>query len=144
MIKKKQQKHEYKKKERQLSSSAWWWEGECQGLSLKACLLFQDTLPRPDMEERLRSASTVDELMTLIYPSYWATLKCTSKLSSVAPSPRSASSGRQRLPASAEDLAFSAVYLNLDVLKSTTFPVPISLMLVGVGLQPRPLLWALS
>lgn len=71
------------------------------------------------MEQRLRSASSVDELMTLIYPSYWATLKCTSKLSSVAASSRSRSSGRQRPPGSPEDLAFSAVYLNLDVLKST-------------------------
>uniref|UniRef100_H3CE12 Vascular endothelial growth factor C n=1 Tax=Tetraodon nigroviridis TaxID=99883 RepID=H3CE12_TETNG len=71
-----------------------------------------------DVEQRLRSASSVDELMALIYPSYWATLKCTSKLSSFAASLRSRSSGHQRPPAATEDLAFSAVYLNLDVLKS--------------------------
>lgn len=72
------------------------------------------------MEQRLRSASSVDELMTLIYPSYWATLKCTSKLSSVAASSRSRFAERQQPPASPEDPVFSAVYLNLDVLKSTT------------------------
>uniref|UniRef100_A0A3Q2CB25 Vascular endothelial growth factor c n=1 Tax=Cyprinodon variegatus TaxID=28743 RepID=A0A3Q2CB25_CYPVA len=36
------------------------------------------------MEQKLRSASTVDELMSLIYPSYWAALKCRSKLSAAA------------------------------------------------------------
>lgn len=87
-------------------------------LSLKVCLLFKDSVPGPDMEEKLRSASSVDELMTLIYPSYWATLKCTSRLSSVAASSRPRFS--QRPPASMEDAAFSAVYLNLDILKSTT------------------------
>lgn len=75
------------------------------------------------MEQRLRSASSVDELMTLIYPSYWATLKCTSKLSSAAASSRSRFAERQQPPASTEDPVFSAVYLNLDVLKSTTFYV---------------------
>ncbi|TNM86188.1 hypothetical protein fugu_008459 [Takifugu bimaculatus] len=78
----------------------------------------RDSLPRPDMEQRLRSASSVDELMTLIYPSYWATLKCNSKLSSVAASSRSRFAERQQPPASTEDPVFSAVYLNLDVLKS--------------------------
>lgn len=109
--------------------------GWVQGFSLKACLLFQDAPPRPDMEQRLRSASSVDELMTLIYPSFWATLKCTSKLSSVAASSRSQSSGRP--PASTGEPAFSAVYLNLDVLKSTTFLIRFQwCRLAGLGRAP--------
>ncbi|XP_034462042.1 vascular endothelial growth factor C [Hippoglossus hippoglossus] len=83
-----------------------------------------DFPPKPDMEEMLRSASNVDELMSLIYPSYWAALKCRSKLSAAAaasstsklsqrPQPR-----RLRPPADTEEPTFAAVYLNLDVLKS--------------------------
>ncbi|XP_020493419.1 vascular endothelial growth factor C isoform X1 [Labrus bergylta] len=81
-----------------------------------------DSPPKPDMEEKLRSASSVDELMSLIYPSYWASLKCRSKLSAAAssasklsprPQPR-----RQRPPAETEEPTFAAAYLNLDLLKS--------------------------
>lgn len=115
--------------------------GENEGFPLKACLLFQDALPGPDMEQRLRSASSVDELMTLIYPSYWATLKCTSKLSSAAASPRSRSSGQQRPPASAGEPGFSAVYFNLDVLKSTMWiwnlPPAVSVWVGGTLLETR-------
>ncbi|KAM4611264.1 vascular endothelial growth factor C [Polymixia lowei] len=92
-----------------------------------------DFPPKPDMEQRLRSASSVDELMSLVYPSYWAALKCRSKLSAAsataaagAPSVGAAKSAfrppaqdsRQRPPTDAEEPVFAAVYLNLDVLKS--------------------------
>ncbi|XP_053193262.1 vascular endothelial growth factor C [Scomber japonicus] len=80
-----------------------------------------DSPPKPDMEEKLRSASSVDELMSLIYPSYWAALKCRSKLSAAAsasklshrPQPR-----RLRPLADTEEPTFAAAYLNLEVLKS--------------------------
>ncbi|XP_054461259.1 vascular endothelial growth factor C [Anoplopoma fimbria] len=76
-----------------------------------------DSSPKPDMEEKLRSASSVDELMSLIYPSYWAALKCRSKLSAAPPTfklqPR-----RLRPLADTEEPIFAAAYLNLDVLKS--------------------------
>ncbi|XP_015259223.1 PREDICTED: vascular endothelial growth factor C-like, partial [Cyprinodon variegatus] len=81
-----------------------------------------EPLPKPDMEQKLRSASTVDELMSLIYPSYWAALKCRSKLSAAA-SPASeftqrSQTQRLRPPADAEEPIYAAAYLNLDVLKS--------------------------
>ncbi|KAF0038036.1 hypothetical protein F2P81_010910 [Scophthalmus maximus] len=83
-----------------------------------------DFTPKPDMEQRLRSASSVDELMSLIYPSYWATLKCRSKLFAAAASSASKLTQwpqphRLRPLADTEEPKFAAAYLNLDVLKST-------------------------
>ena len=85
--------------------------------------LFQDSKPRPDKEQRLRSASSVDELMSLIYPTYWAALKCRTKLSAVAASSASKFSHlpqprRLRPLTYTEEATFAAAYLNLDVLKS--------------------------
>uniref|UniRef100_A0A3Q1FN66 Platelet-derived growth factor (PDGF) family profile domain-containing protein n=1 Tax=Acanthochromis polyacanthus TaxID=80966 RepID=A0A3Q1FN66_9TELE len=85
--------------------------------------LFQDSPPKSDMEQKLRSASSVDELMTLIYPSYWAALKCTSKLSTAVASTASKVSQHPqphllRPLADPEESTFAAAYLNLDVLKS--------------------------
>ncbi|XP_019735353.1 vascular endothelial growth factor C isoform X3 [Hippocampus comes] len=73
------------------------------------------SLPEPDMEERLRSASSVDELMSLIYPFYWAALKCKSKLPFASVSKLS----HHLEPLIETDQTnFAAAYLNLDVLKS--------------------------
>lgn len=80
--------------------------------------LFQDSPPKPDMEEKLRSASSVDELMSLIYPSYWASLKCRSKLSAASKLSQRPQPRRLRPPADTEVPTFAAAYLNLDVLKS--------------------------
>nr|XP_020464669.1 vascular endothelial growth factor C-like isoform X2 [Monopterus albus] len=82
-----------------------------------------DSPPKPDMEQKLRSASSVDELMSLIYPSYWAALKCRSKLSAAAASSTSKLSqqpqSRQLGPQDdTEKPTFAAAYLNLDALKS--------------------------
>ncbi|XP_027874764.1 vascular endothelial growth factor C [Xiphophorus couchianus] len=81
-----------------------------------------DTLPKPDMEQKLRSASSVDELMSLIYPSYWAALKCRSKLSAAASSAskftQRPQTHRLRPLSEAEEPTYAAAYLNLDVLKS--------------------------
>ncbi|XP_069568124.1 vascular endothelial growth factor C [Brachyistius frenatus] len=82
-----------------------------------------DSPPKPDMEEKLRSASSVDELMSLIYPSYWAALKCRSKLSAAAASSASKLSQppqprRPRPLADTDEPTFAAAYLNLDILKS--------------------------
>lgn len=79
------------------------------------------------MEQRLRSASSVDELMRLVYPSYWSTLKCRSKLSTaasaggVASTAQAASrvSGGQTRPL--EMPGYAATFLNLDILKSKRF-----------------------
>ncbi|CAL8333031.1 unnamed protein product [Merluccius merluccius] len=87
-----------------------------------------DFPPEPDMEQRLRSASSVDELLQLVYPSYWSALKCRSKLSLVAASPGGVAStaqaasrvsgakGAQIRPL--EKLGYAAAFLNLDILKS--------------------------
>ncbi|KAM9856556.1 vascular endothelial growth factor C [Aulostomus maculatus] len=79
-----------------------------------------DSPPQPDMEQRLRSAASVDELMSLIYPSYWAALKCRSKLSAAAASrlPQRGQPPRLRPLADPEEPTFAAAYLNLDILKS--------------------------
>uniref|UniRef100_A0A3Q3XGN5 Platelet-derived growth factor (PDGF) family profile domain-containing protein n=1 Tax=Mola mola TaxID=94237 RepID=A0A3Q3XGN5_MOLML len=82
-----------------------------------------DSQPRPDKEQRLRSASSVDELMSLIYPAYWAALKCRTKLSAVAASSASKFSQlpqprRLRPLTYTEEATFAAAYLNLDVLKN--------------------------
>ncbi|XP_075907434.1 vascular endothelial growth factor C [Nelusetta ayraudi] len=83
--------------------------------------------PRRDMEQRLRSASNVDELMSLVYPSYWAALKCSSKLSAAAaatgawlpPPQRQAPPTRRLRPLThGDEPTFAAAYLNLDLLKS--------------------------
>lgn len=75
------------------------------------------------MEQRLRSASSVDELMSLIYPSYWASLKCRSKLSAAVAASASRLSQKPQLHrhrplAEAEEPTFAAAYFNLDLLKS--------------------------
>uniref|UniRef100_A0A3B3Y7H5 Vascular endothelial growth factor C n=1 Tax=Poecilia mexicana TaxID=48701 RepID=A0A3B3Y7H5_9TELE len=79
-------------------------------------------LPEPDMEQKLRSASSVDELMSLIYPSYWAALKCRSKLSAAASSAskftQRPQTHRLRPLSEAQEPTYAAAYLNLDVLKS--------------------------
>uniref|UniRef100_A0A3Q2UUH0 Vascular endothelial growth factor c n=1 Tax=Haplochromis burtoni TaxID=8153 RepID=A0A3Q2UUH0_HAPBU len=76
----------------------------------------------PDLEQSLRSASSVDELMSLIYPSYWAAVKCKSKLSAAASSSSKLSQQSQvrqlRPLGDTEEPTFAAVYLNLDILKS--------------------------
>ncbi|XP_051242386.1 vascular endothelial growth factor C [Dicentrarchus labrax] len=82
-----------------------------------------DSPLKPDVEQKLRSASNVDELMSLIYPSYWAALKCRSKLSAAASSSATKLSQRPqprrlRPLADKEEPTFAAAYLNLDVLKS--------------------------
>ncbi|XP_070684267.1 vascular endothelial growth factor C [Pempheris klunzingeri] len=80
-----------------------------------------DSPPQPDMEQMLRSASSVDELMSLIYPSYWAALKCRSKLSAASSSSKLSQRPHPRRPrplADTEEPTFAAAYLNLDILKS--------------------------
>lgn len=65
----------------------------------------------------MRSASNVDELMSLIYPSYWAALKCRSKLSAASTASK-LQLRRLRPLADTEEPTFAAAYLNLDLLKS--------------------------
>lgn len=80
-----------------------------------------DSPPKPDVEQKLRSASSVDELMSLIYPSFWAALKCRSKLSAAASSSKhmaQAQPRRSRPLTDTDQPTFAAAYLNLDVLKS--------------------------
>ncbi|CAL8329202.1 unnamed protein product [Lota lota] len=89
-----------------------------------------DSPPEPDMEQRLRSASSVDELMSLVNPSYWSALKCSSKLATaaaaggaggVASSAQAAFrvSGAQGAPTRPlEEPGYAAAFYNMDVLKS--------------------------
>ncbi|KAL3067603.1 hypothetical protein OYC64_017348 [Pagothenia borchgrevinki] len=77
-----------------------------------------DSSLKPDMEQQLRSASSVDELMSLIYPSYWTALKCRSKLSAASSASRVSPRAQSPLRPPAEEPTFAAAYLNLDVLKS--------------------------
>ncbi|KAF3851808.1 hypothetical protein F7725_005163 [Dissostichus mawsoni] len=66
---------------------------------------------KPDMEQQLRSASSVDELMSLIYPS--------ADPNSLRPlRPPGSPPGSEPTEAPAEEPTFAAAYLNLDVLKS--------------------------
>ncbi|XP_075993041.1 vascular endothelial growth factor C [Genypterus blacodes] len=78
--------------------------------------------PMPKVEQKLRSASSVDELMSLIYPSYWAALKCRSKLSAAKlayqPPPPLPQPRQSRPQADADEPTFAAAYLNLDMLRS--------------------------
>ncbi|KAI4873956.1 hypothetical protein NFI96_033728, partial [Prochilodus magdalenae] len=72
----------------------------------------------PDLEDQLRSAGSVDELMKLLYPSYWNMLKCRSKLEST---PRFASKEHRGHPSAEtrkEEMTFAAAYINLDMIKS--------------------------
>lgn len=95
---------------------------ESSVLSKGVCFPFQDTSPTPNLEQSLRSASSVDELMNLIYPSYWAAVKCRSKLSAAASSSSKLSQQSQvrqlRPLGDTEEPTFAAAYLNLDILKS--------------------------
>ncbi|KAJ0033514.1 hypothetical protein NQD34_000621 [Periophthalmus magnuspinnatus] len=76
-----------------------------------------DSPPQLDMEQRLRSVSTVDELMSLIYPSFWAALKCRSKLSAAGSNSKLQASMR-RSKLQTDEPTYAAAYLNLDLLKS--------------------------
>ncbi|ROI47930.1 Vascular endothelial growth factor C, partial [Anabarilius grahami] len=60
-----------------------------------------------------RSAGSVDELMRIVYPSYWSMLKCRSKAGSRLPH-REYSSTETR----SEEASFAAAFINLDIIKS--------------------------
>ncbi|CAL8290090.1 unnamed protein product [Arctogadus glacialis] len=87
-----------------------------------------DAPPESDMEQRLRSASSVDELMNLVYPSYWSALKCRSKLSTAAGGMGGMASGAQaafRLSGAhgaptrpLEEPGYAAAFYDMDVMKS--------------------------
>ncbi|KPP76120.1 hypothetical protein Z043_104567, partial [Scleropages formosus] len=64
----------------------------------------------PDLEQQLRSASSVDELLRIIYPGYWAMLRCRSKRGQRFHG-RSSTGGD-------EPVAFAAAFHNLEIYKS--------------------------
>ncbi|XP_051558933.1 vascular endothelial growth factor C isoform X1 [Myxocyprinus asiaticus] len=66
-----------------------------------------------DLVEQLRSAGSVDELMRIVYPSYWSMLKCRSKAGGRFPH-RERSSTETR----SEEASFAAAYFNFEILKS--------------------------
>ncbi|XP_056136598.1 vascular endothelial growth factor C [Lampris incognitus] len=84
------------------------------------------------MEQRLRSASSVDEVMSLVYPSYWTALKCHSKLAAATTKGAFDASATARSafrpPAQGHRLhtstsnserpMFAAAHFSLDILKS--------------------------
>ncbi|XP_043103949.1 vascular endothelial growth factor C isoform X1 [Puntigrus tetrazona] len=67
----------------------------------------------PDLVEQLRSAGSVDELMRIVYPSYWSMLKCRSKMGSRLPH-RDHSSTETR----SEEASYAAAYINLEIFTS--------------------------
>ncbi|KAG7458636.1 hypothetical protein MATL_G00222620 [Megalops atlanticus] len=68
----------------------------------------------PDIEQQLRSASSVDELMKIVYPNYWTMMKCRSKRGlRFAPRERFSSEARNEEP-----LVYAAAYFNFEILKS--------------------------
>ncbi|KAI2668353.1 Vascular endothelial growth factor C [Labeo rohita] len=67
----------------------------------------------PDLVEQLRSAGSVDELMRIVYPSYWSMLKCRSKIGSRLPH-RDHSSTETR----SEEASYAAAFINLDIFTS--------------------------
>ncbi|XP_016404016.1 vascular endothelial growth factor C-like isoform X1 [Sinocyclocheilus rhinocerous] len=67
----------------------------------------------PDLVEQLRSAGSVDELMRIVYPSYWSMLKCRSKMGSRLPH-RDHSSTETR----SEEASYAAAFINLDIFTS--------------------------
>ncbi|KAJ8335872.1 hypothetical protein SKAU_G00392140 [Synaphobranchus kaupii] len=67
-----------------------------------------------DLEQQLRSAASVDELMKIVYPNSWTMLKCRSKRGSRF-------AGRERFSSEAraeEPPVFAAAYFNFEILKS--------------------------
>ncbi|XP_028646981.1 vascular endothelial growth factor C [Erpetoichthys calabaricus] len=71
--------------------------------------------PVPTIEEQLRSASSVDELMKIIYPEYWTMLKCQSKRGGRFhfKEPSASDPGQEDEP-----MAFAAAHYNFEIFKS--------------------------
>uniref|UniRef100_A0A9R1SQ85 Vascular endothelial growth factor C n=2 Tax=Cyprinus carpio TaxID=7962 RepID=A0A9R1SQ85_CYPCA len=67
----------------------------------------------PDLMEQLRSAGSVDELMRMVYPSYWSMLKCRSKMGSHLPY-RDHTSTETR----SEEASYAAAFIDLDIFTS--------------------------
>ncbi|KTG04125.1 hypothetical protein cypCar_00023365 [Cyprinus carpio] len=67
----------------------------------------------PDLVEQLRSVGSVDELMRIVYPSYWSMLKCRSKMGSHLPQ-RDHSSTETR----SEEASYAAAFINLEIFTS--------------------------
>ncbi|KAG1956549.1 vascular endothelial growth factor C [Pimephales promelas] len=72
-----------------------------------------DAMEHSDLVEQLRSAGSVDELMRIVYPSYWSMLKCRSKTGSRLPH-RDYTSTETR----SEEASFAAAFINLEIIKS--------------------------
>ncbi|XP_076845653.1 vascular endothelial growth factor C [Brachyhypopomus gauderio] len=75
----------------------------------------------PDLEERLRSAGSVDELMRLIYPTYWNVLKCRSKRTSTPHFTAREQREHRKLSTAdtrSEELTFAAAFFNFDIFAS--------------------------
>ncbi|MGH0142621.1 UNVERIFIED_CONTAM: hypothetical protein FKN15_076500, partial [Acipenser sinensis] len=70
--------------------------------------------PEPELEEQLRSVSSVDELMKIVYPKYWNMLRCQSKSGGHLHFREKAFSDTR----TEDPLVFAAAFYNLDILKS--------------------------
>ncbi|OXB84137.1 UNVERIFIED_CONTAM: hypothetical protein H355_012255 [Colinus virginianus] len=67
-----------------------------------------------DLEEQLRSVSSVDELMTVLYPEYWKMFKCQLRKGGWQHNREHSSSDTR----SDESLKFAAAHYNAEILKS--------------------------
>lgn len=66
------------------------------------------------MEEQLRSVSSVDELMTVLYPEYWKMYKCQLRKGGWEHSKEQANTNTR----TGETLKFAAAHYNTEILRS--------------------------
>ncbi|KAL8207294.1 UNVERIFIED_CONTAM: hypothetical protein K2H54_053020 [Gekko kuhli] len=77
-------------------------------------MIFKDAYASKELEEQLRSVSSVDELMTVLYPEYWKMFKCQLRKGSWQHS-REQSSFRSE---DSNPVKFAAAHYNAEILKS--------------------------
>ncbi|KAF4791789.1 vascular endothelial growth factor C isoform X1 [Turdus rufiventris] len=76
--------------------------------------LYQQAHGSKDLEEQLRSVSSVDELMTVLYPEYWKMFKCQLRRGGWQHNREHASFDTR----SDDSLKFAAAHYNAEILKS--------------------------
>ncbi|XP_051755343.1 vascular endothelial growth factor C isoform X3 [Ctenopharyngodon idella] len=78
----------------------------------------------PDLVEQLRSAGSVDELMRIVYPSYWSMLKCRSKAGSRLPH-RDYSSTETRCGGCCNSEEHQCVNISTSYISKTLFEITV-------------------
>lgn len=78
------------------------------------CILLPQAYAGKEMEEQLRSVSSVDELMTVLYPEYWKMYKCQLRKGGWQHSKEQANTNTR----TGETLKFAAAHYNTEILRS--------------------------